>query len=144
MANQSRTDSTPAFLLLAYFYKLYICCIRDNHIIRDTTNDNSQYRGITETYKAFPFAGAKGDRGAPGLPGLPGRKGTVGDVGPRGPPGVPGFPGPPGFPGTVIHGQKGNRGPPGPRGNPGRGSTFKEDNRMKIMFNIRSFQLLLM
>lgn len=120
---------------------MYVYVVNLITLLEITTNYNSQYRGIMETYKAFPFAGAKGDRGAPGLPGLPGRKGTVGDVGSRGPPGVPGFPGPPGFPSAIIPGQKGNRGPPGPRGNPGRGSTFKEDKRMKIMFNNRSFQL---
>lgn len=101
-----------------------------------TTNYNTTYRGITGTYQAFFFAGAKGDRGAPGLPGLPGRKGPVGDAGPRGPIGMTGPQGPPGFPGSIIPGQKGDRGPPGRRGNPGRGSTSKYDERMKVTFDV--------
>ena len=93
------------------------------------TNYNIKYRGITETYQTFFFAGAKGDRGAPGLPGLPGRKGPVGDAGPPGPIGMTGPQGAPGFPGVTIPGQKGDRGPPGSRGNPGKESTFKYDKR---------------
>ena len=64
----------------------------------------------------------------------------MGDAGPPGPIGMAGPQGAPGFPGVTIPGQKGDRGPPGSRGNPGRESTFKYGKRMKITFDIRSFQ----
>ena len=74
------------------------------------------------------------------MPGLPGRKGPMGDAGPPGPIGMTGPQGAPGFPGVTIPGQKGDQGPPGSRGNPGRESTFKYGKRIKITFDIRSFQ----
>lgn len=116
---QSRSSLDPVFIDLHLFcqplkiytfkQKIYLNTFKQVSLLLGiATNYNLKYRGITETYQTFFFAGTKGDRGVPGLPGLPGRKGPVGDLGLQGPQWHDRTSRAPGFPGVTIS-QKGDQ-----------------------------------